>query len=328
MNKEILNEQLSALEARSPEAKIIAPGDLASEETASILISLLQAMYVEHGITKNREKLVNDISEGNVLTWFAKKDGKFIATASLVKQTDGAWELGRAVSLDRGNGIGKKVILEALKFHIENHSGVALTAEVRAAAEFEGISSGQATQKIFFGTVDKILPITPFAIAPLFSHGNPLRNEPFILSASDVKPGKTITERIMETLNGRSLSGKVPRVNIIQTTPFQLAVPDDGGTFTLDVLIQADNFAGCTLFPIEVTDKNMPLIGAISMRPTSVICGVDRLVGKEGKPVILVASLGKNVLLAPTEVNEVLPTKMREDIQQIADKFSATLGHK
>src|SRR3989344_4552490 len=153
MNKEMLNEQLASIEMRNPEVLLLSPRSLTSEETATKLVGLLQAMYVEHGITKNKEKLVDDITAGNVLTWFVKKDGKFVATASLIKQSDGAWELGRAVSMDRGNGIGKKVILEALKFHLENHSGAALTAEARAAAEFEGIPSGLATQKIFFDTI-------------------------------------------------------------------------------------------------------------------------------------------------------------------------------
>ena len=120
MNKEILREQLINLETRNAGMKILNPGDLTSEKTADNVIKLLKAMYVEHGITKDKKKLVKDIEVGNVLSWFAQKDENFVATASLVKQDDGAWELGRAVSLDRGNGLGKRVILEALKFHLKN----------------------------------------------------------------------------------------------------------------------------------------------------------------------------------------------------------------
>ena len=68
----------------------------------------------------------------------------------------------------------------------------------------------------------------------------------------------------------------------------------------------------------------------LSSRSDMVLCGVDRLLGNEGKPVVLIATLGfhGNILtgqsseLAPTEVSEVLPTEMRKDTQAIADKFS------
>ncbi len=330
MNKEILNEQLASTEVRNPGMQILAPGDLTSEETADNLIALLQAMYVEHGITKNREQLVSDINAGSVLTWFAKKEGKFVATASLIKQADGAWELGRAVSLDRGNGIGKRVILEALKFHIENHPDAPLTAEVRVADEFKGIPSGLATQKIFFDTINKILPITPFAVAPLFAHGEPLRNEQFILSASDVKPGKTISENIAESINGRSTKGIVQGLQVVRTAPFRLAIPQDGGQPASEVAAESANFDGCSLFPIEVTDRNMPLIGMLSAHPDMVLCGIDRVMGSEGKPVVLIATVGfrgdiwngETSQLAPTKITDSLPSAIRKDIQNIADRFS------
>lgn len=336
MNKELLNEQLALAEIRNPGLRLLVPGDLTSQETADNLIALLQKMYVEHGITKNKEKVISDIETGNVLTWFAKKDQNFVATASLVKQSGGAWELGRAVSLDQGNGIGKRVILEALKFHIENHSGETLTAEVRAAAEFKGIPSGAATQKIFFDTISRILPMTPFAVAPLFAHGDPLRNEQFILSASDVKPGKTITERIAEVTNNRSTRGVIPRVKVVQTVPFQVVEPDDSGDVVSRILHEVDNFNGCTLFPIESTDRNMPLIGMLSAQADVVVCGVDRVMGKEGKPVLFIAKLGfvgemwtgKVSELAPSQISEVLPRDLRDDIQNISDRFIAIRNKK
>jgi hypothetical protein len=329
MNKEILNEQLISLEARNPDMHLLRPGALTSDETANNVIKLLKAMYVEHGITKDKTKLVNDINTGNVLSWFAKKGKDFVATASLVKQQDGAWELGRAVSLDRGNGIGKKVILEALKFHLENHPNVPLTAEVRAAAEFKGIPSGEATQKIFFGTINKILPIAPYAIAPLFAHGDPLRNEQFILSASDVKPGKTISEKIHEIINDRSTKGIITPMKVVQDEPFRLAVPDTEGIRASSIIYDSKDFRGCSLFPIEATDKNMPLIGWLSTEEDLVFCGVDRTLGKEGKPVILIASIGfkennksgKVSFMAPTRVSETLSITLTRDLQEIADKF-------
>lgn len=330
MNKELLNEQLVSTHERNPNVQILAPGDLSSIEVANNLIGLLQAMYVEHGITKNKEKLVDEIEVGNVQTWFAKKDGKFVATVSLIKQADGAWELGRAVSISPGTGIGKSVILEALKFHLENHGGAPLTAEVRAAAEFKGIPSGLATQKIFLDLINKILPITPFAIVPLFAHGTPLRNEQFILSASDVQPDKTISEKISETVGGRSRKGIVTRLHVVQTFPFRIAIPSDEGERASIIAAESINFIGCSLFPIEATDRNMPLIGMLSANPDMVLCGIDRLVGREGKPVVFIATLGfqgdpttgNTSELAPTQISEVLPRNEREDLQNIADKFS------
>lgn len=321
MNKELLNEQLGITKERNPEMQILAPGDLTWEKTADNLIKLLQAMYVEHGITKNREKLVNDIASGNVLTWFALKNRNFIATASLIKQGDGAWELGRAVSLDRGNGVGKSVILEALKFHVENHPNTPLTAEVRGASEFKGIPSGLATQKIFFGLVNNILPITPFAVAPLFAHGSPVRNEQFILSATDVKPGKTISQKVSDTINNRSTKGIILKLHVIQTSPFRLAVPNNDGKNASEIAAQSKDFNGCSLFPVEATDKNMPLIGMLSTNPEMVICGIDRMFGKDGKPVILFATIGFRVNLAPTQVSEVLSREIRQDIEIICNRF-------
>jgi len=323
MNKELLNQEILISREKNPGLGIVSPGEIPAEDTADHLIDLLQTMYVEHGIVKNKPRLIEAISSGDVLTWFVKDDDKFVATASLVKQSDNAWELGRAVSTDQGNGIGKRVILEALKFHIENHSDQPLTVEVRAAEDFEGIPSGMATQKIFFGLVNSIVPIVPYAIAPLFAHGKPLRNEQFVLSSSDVKPGKTISNRLAEVLNNRSFEGETINVQILQREPFQLIVPSGDGINIVDAIRAAENFNGCTLFPIETTDRNMPLIQNLSSNLNMVICGIDRVVGKEGKPVVLIATLGNNLgLLAPTHVSEVLPTEIRQDIQNIANKFT------
>ena len=66
MNKEILNEQLTNLEARNPGLIVLGPTGLTAVESADHMISLLQAMYVENGITKNKEKFVSYISKGNV----------------------------------------------------------------------------------------------------------------------------------------------------------------------------------------------------------------------------------------------------------------------
>jgi hypothetical protein len=291
MSKEILNKEMESVDARCPGTEILNPGDLPAEKAASEIIRLLNSVYVEHAITNNEEQLVEDISRGDVLTWFASKDQQILATASLIKQDESTWELGRAVATERGNGIGKKVILEALKFHLENQEGKALIAEVRAADNFEGVPSGQATQKIFFGTVNKIKQIRPFAVAPLFAHGKPLRSEQFILSASDVKGDETISERIRGAIEGRDLRGVIPRLHLESDAPFRLVRPNDNGSRPSDMIRESETSKVTTLFQIEATDRNLPLIGILGANPEMVFCGVDRILGDENKPVILVASL-------------------------------------
>lgn len=335
MNKEFLNEQIIKGNLRNPDVHLVAPGSLSVNETADRLISLLQNLYTRHGITKNREGLERDILNGKVLTWFAVKNSEFVATASLVMQNDGSWELGRAVSLDRGNGIGKQAMLGALNFHLNNHKGLALIGEVRAADEFKGIPSGLATQKIFFDLINGIIPMTPYALAPLFSHGNPLRNEQFILSASDVDQTKTITERIMNISENRSTKGDVPKLHCVTETPFRLVIPNDEGKNASDIITESEHFNGCSLFPIEVIDKNTPLIRLLKNNINMVFCGVDRVLGKEGKPVLLIATLGfrpdatgRKTELAPTKVSESLPVKCQEDIQKISERFELILLQK
>ncbi len=322
MNIELLNSELESTAARNCGVRILGPDELSTQDKSIHLVRLLQEMYVQHGIVQNLEKLRDDIDYGNVLPWFAKKDGKFIATASLIKQGDGSWEVGRAVCLDGGNGLGKHVILQAVKFHIENHWGAPLVAEVRAAKDYKGVPSGLATQKIFLGLVDEITGMTPYGVAPLFSHGSPVRNETFILSSSDVNTGQTISGRIFDATNNRSTNGTVKCLEVVQHSPFRLAVPSDTGTKVGDVIADSLNTKGCTFFPIETTDANMPLIGMLTADKRVVACGVDRVTGREGKPVLFMAMLGRGTMLAPTEINsKILNREMRNDIQKIADKF-------
>lgn len=322
MNKELLLRTLEETAARNRDVKILGPHELSTHQKSIQLVSLLQQMYVEHGIVKNMVKLNADIDAGNVLPWFAIKDNKFIATASLIKQGDGSWEVGRAVCLDGGNGLGKHVILQAVKYHLEKNSTAPLVAEVRAAKDYKGVPSGLATQKIFLGLVDDIIGMTPYAVAPLFSHGSPVRNETFVLSSSDVKPGQTISGRIFDATNNRSTKGEVKCLEVVQHSPFRLAVPSNSGKSAESTITESHNIRGCTFFPIETTDANMPLIGMLSKDKRVVVCGVDRVMGREGKPVLFMAMLGRGTLLAPTGINnKVLTWESRRDIQNIADKF-------
>ena len=76
---------------------IVTPEDgLVDEVQADWLTFLLCQMYVEHGITKNRDRLLADIAVGNCKIWFALKEGRPIGSAALIKQSDGSVEVGRA----------------------------------------------------------------------------------------------------------------------------------------------------------------------------------------------------------------------------------------
>lgn len=322
MNKELLDQTITEIAEKNKHIHVLSPGNLSPEDTATNLVNLLKAIYVEHGISKNTSRVVDSINNGDLLTWFATDENNdFIATASLIRQSPNTWELGRAVSVSRGGGIGKMVLLDALKFHIENHVNMPLVAEVRSADNYKGIPSGIATQKIFFGLINDIATMVPYAIAPLFSHGDPIRNEMFILSSNDLPQGSTITEKYYKIVNGRSFRGVAPSVKIVQREPFQIVTPSTDGTELSNLRDDIEQFSGCTLFPIEATDRNMPLIGKLLSNPNMVMCGIDRCVGNENRPIVLIATLGNINDLAPSKINEAIPIKIREDIQEISNKF-------
>ncbi len=323
MNREKIVASLSAAENKCSGVKIIPPNRFDPGVSATLMINLLEKMYVQHGISNNEEKLISDIRDGSVLPWFATKDGKLVATAALVKQ-NGSWELGRGASIDQGNGIGKQVMLSAALHHIDNHGNIPLVAEVRAADKFEGIPSGIATQKICLG----VLELTPHAIAPLFAHGEPLRNEPFLLASSDIKDNSTIKGRISDALNGRSTKGEIRRLKIIQKKPFNLIVPSDDGQDAVILTNETRRWLGSSLFVVEATDQNMPLIGMFASNPQVVISGTDRVSGESGKPVILIGSIGSGwdnhgnrALLAPGQISDIVPLKLKRELEEISSEF-------
>lgn len=317
MNKEIIVDVINNKQKLNPDVFVAAPNSLSAQETAEHVLELLQTIYVDHAITNNPDQLVEDLKSGKVLTWLAFKNDQAIATASLIDQGH-AWELGRAVSLDRGNGIGQLTMLKRVLHHIENHLDKPLIGEVRVSDEFMGIPSGQATQRIAFGTVG----LVPHAIAPLFSHGEPTRNELFALSSSHLEPCITISEMVSDAIGTRPLNGEILPVSCIQQKPFRLIVPDNQGGPVEEQIFESKAFLGCTLFAIEATDENLPLIGLLGSNKDLVVCGVDNRIGDNGHPIILIATLGRNVLLAPVEISEVLPQNVKEDLKQIASQFN------
>lgn len=323
MNKEMLSTLVEESNIKHPGIEVLPPGSLTPESTATEMITLLEKVYVKHGITKHKKNVINDLKEGTLQTWLAKKDDQFVATASLVTQPNSDVELGRAVSLEKGNG--KLLMLLGALHHLENNADAPLVAEVRVAEEFGEIPSGEATQHICFELFD----LVPHAIAPFFAHGDPLRRESFILARNDTQLGKTVSELAFAPLNNRNMHGKPPGLKLIQTEPFRIAIPDENGNkleklFTSNELERQEGF---TLFPVETTDANMSLIGALFGNPRIILCGVDSHHGKNDKPIVLFGTIGRDTVIAPTKITSSLPQPIRRDLQNIADQFDGLSWH-
>lgn len=317
MNQEFITAQVAECMLKHPGIEVLPPGSLTPEDTADSLIGLLKTMYVNHGITQHTEAVIEDLKNGNLQTWLAKKDGRLVATASLVKQTNGDVEIGRAVSLEKGNG--KLLMLLAALAHLEHDTKSPLIAEVRVAKTFGGIPSGEATQHICFG----ILDLVPHAIAPFFSHGSPIRNESFILARSDISNRRTVSELAFEGISNRSTKGIIPRLKVVQAQPFHIIVPDENGQNFQDFeSTQQNEESGFTLFPVETSDSNMPLIGALLGNSRIILCGIDGH-SRNGKPVVLFGTIGPKTVIAPSQISTEIEQPLRRDLQDIADRFTS-----
>lgn len=299
--------------------EIITPGSLSPELTAHHLVELLCKVYVSHGITKNTDQVVEDLRNGKLQTWFSKSNGNFVATASLIHQSNGEVEIGRAVSLEKGHG--KMLMLLAAQECAKNKLQKPIVAEVRAAKEFKGIPSGEATQHITLG----LLQLVPHAIAPLFAHGDPLRQESFILARNDIKKLNPVTEQACQTLTNRDLRGPIPRVMNIQNEPFNIVVPSDEGLDISQLMatLSHELERGFTLFPIETTDRNLPLIGSLLTNPRVVLCGIGPTAQNSSHSVVLLGTVGPATLVAPSKIINAVPESMRQDLQIISDRFTS-----
>lgn len=317
MNKELITAELNLAKEKTHGVEIITPGTLTAVETASNLVSLLQSMYVEHGVTKNVKKLVEDIETGNVKTWFAKLDNEIVATTSLVK-VDDAWEGGRSVSNVRGKGFGKLLMLNRGLFHLENHKNAPLIGEVRVADDFEGIPSGQATQHIWFG----ISEIVPHALAPLFGHGEPKRNETFALVASNLLDRTPISDQVGKIVSGRDVTGKPGKLVVNNNLPFTLITPNSNGLDATNIIESATKSEKVSLFAIEATDSNMALIGMLLANREILLCGLDRKNGANNKPIILFTTFSPHLKIAPSKISNDLDINFKKDMQIIADSFT------
>lgn len=338
MNKEridLLVEQRK--EKLQQGVSIITPDDgLSAETVADWLVSLLSEMYVQHGITKNWERLWLDIESGNCKLWFAVKNERPVASAALIKQTDGSVEIGRAVS--QLNGVGGLLMLMAVADHLSRSSDP-VVAEIRVSDQFEGVPSGEATQIVCF----KRLGLVPHALVPAFNHGRPNRQEMFLFSTSEQitqgEPiflptefrhliGRTAVEVANDALPWetavRETAERKPALvwTIVQTEPFCVVVPDNDGNRSLtSVLREAEKVSAFTLTPLSTSPSNASSI-AECMLSGFVPCGFDRNLAPDGHPVLLLGKLRKGTLLAPIKiVSGLFSPRMANAINEINSSF-------
>lgn len=299
--------------------KLVSPGLLEPAESANTLIRLLKSAYTNHAISKDPDKVEFDIKHNNVRPWFVTRNDIPVACTALIRQDDGSTELGRAVSIEKGTGVGKIAMLSAAM----NNGSSKLVAEVRLAADFEGITGSEATQRICLG----ILNLVPHALMFAFKHGERPRREMFGFSAENTKlidhsPIKT-AENVMLS---RSSVGTVSRLRVIQTEPFRVAVADEAGC-NYDEFIKDNRCkgAGFTLLPIEATDHNLSTIHTLLNNDFELV-GLDRNLGSSGLPVLLLATVSLGETLAPSNPSSVLHNNLRMDITNIDRKFRKLAG--
>lgn len=298
---------------------IINPGGQVEPSVqAEWMISLLENTYHRHGISQNPDLVKAQIDSGNLRNWFALRDQIPVAVASLINQTDGSVEVGRAVSMDRGSGIGGLLMLEAAITHFKE-SKSPLIAEVRVSDEFNGIPSGEATQKISLGHIGLI----SHALVPAFHHGEPDRQEQFAFSTSEpivifedpaIPTDKKSQDLIISSalllaksaLNNENVVFKSPDTTrhgwiIDFTAPFAAISTDRGNTTLQKAVSEAEKHSPFTLIPLEMTPTKMRAI--IECLNTGFIpCGIAREAGENGHPILLLGKLRKGTILAPIKL--------------------------
>jgi hypothetical protein len=338
LSTEHIHQKLAHKESRlNGIHEIIGPELGVSAQTqAEWMINLLQQVYTEHGIAKSPEKVVQSIASNQCRCWFILEHGTPVAMAALVTQSDGSVELGRAVAISPGLGLGGIAMMRAGLDQIEN-GDTPLVAEVRVADKFEGVPSGEATQNILFGQFG----LKPHALAPMFNHGNPVRQEMFALATSQdrqrseslVLPENRNAQRHLNpivTLNRNIFDSKVvsrtqtpnsQRFELVQTAPFSVLIPSQHGS-SLEVVEQASLEQNVfALLPVEMNVQNCAAI-VKCLESGWVACGVDRNVGDNGHPILLLGKLRAGTLLAPSQiVADNLSKKSTKALSQIDRQF-------
>lgn len=288
------------------------PGDLDPISAASIMIDLLQHVYKNHAIARVPEQLERDIINAKVKPWIVTRDNNPVACAALISQADGSLELGRAVSIENGSGVGKIAMLSAA-FSSDSRR---LVAEVRLADSFRGIPGSEATQRICLD----LLGLSIHALLPAFNHDN--RNELFGFSASQIiKKSNHPIQTALQTFANRSMQGSERKLHLVQSVPFRvLTVGDNGQNIDSASSESRMRGAGCSLVPVEVVDQNLATIKAL-LQHDFIVAGLDRTRGAEQKPILWLATVAREMILAPTLPSLVLPRVLQHEIAVTAKQF-------
>lgn len=330
-------------EKLQPGVEILTAEDgIPSELQAEWLAFLLEQMYVEHGIMKRKEGLLRDINDGTCKLWFAVKDGLPIGSAALIKQSDGSFEVGRAVSFEKG--VGGLLMLSAASHHLSTAEGP-IVAEVRLSDDFEGVPSGEATQTICF----KHLGLNPQALVPAFNHGEPNRQEMFVFSSSNkikaegpiiFPEDKNSLDFLIGTAIGLTKGSfrdemsirtssefqKKSGWSLVNKEPFSVVVPDGSGTKLKMAIREAEDTSPFTLVPISTTTEHAADIMEC-LNNGFVPCGFDRNIDKDGHPVILLGKLRQGTLLAPIKiVSSFFTPEKIQSLNKIDESFRSRLG--
>lgn len=343
MNKEIIGLQIDRKKEALPEGVVVfGPDDnLPVRTQADWLTSLLCKVYVQHGITKNREKLESDIESGVCKIWFGVKDGQPISSAAVIKQVDGSIEIGRAVSLVKG--VGSLLRFMAISDHLAHSSGPVIS-EVRVADEFGGIPSGEATQVVCF----KHLGLIPQAAVPAFGHGAPFRQEMFLFSSSEkIESGEPIIlpderaslDLIMKTalavgsaaldskqkIEMAKETGQISWWDLIRSEPFCLMTPAKLGISLEAGLVEAETKSPFCLIPLSTSPRNAINI-VDCLNHGFIPCGFDRKLDSEGYPVLLLGKLRAGIMLAPVKlVSGLFGARVISGIKAIDEGFRLQL---
>lgn len=309
-----------------------------STTQADWMINLLEKTYHKHGISQNPTSVREQIDAGNLTSWFALKNEEPIAVASLITQADGSVEIGRAVSLERGSGIGGTLMLQAGLTHFKEMK-TPLVAEVRVSDTYEGIPSGEATQKISLGH----LGLLPHALVPAFHHGEPDRQEQFVFSTSDpivvfealVIPADKNSQNLInssaiplaksvlgnDTVIYRDY-GEAQQGWILDfVAPFAKLSVGHGNIGLQTVVSEAEKYSPFALIPLEMSPPMASVI-VECLNSGFVPCGIARETGINGHPVLLLGKLRKGVLLSPIKLLlDIFSKQQINAINIIDDEF-------
>jgi hypothetical protein len=299
--------------------------NLPASQQAEWMVQLLQHTYHQHAITNRQGEVERSIEDGSTQCFFAHENGIAQAVAALITQADGSRELGRAAALTQHRGVGGVVMLSAALEHLSK-SDAPLIAEVRVSQEFEGVAGGIATQTICLRDIG----LQPHALLPLFGHGDPRRQEQFLLSSSKLElTGKPISapmsNRVADVLREHisplgdqrgfevvlEASQRDLRFNgwvMVQQQPFAILRPSVGTAKLETATSEAFAQATCCVAPIEAR-PDLHLQMTELLNHGFVPCGIDRVTGTEGEPIVQFARLKPGTVLAPLGLVESLFTK-------------------